>query len=158
MAHRGCTRDVLPDGLLSKISPVACAAVASRSGRPPRLALRVMALDFAQGTKSQPIPTQRSKHKDPSVKVCGALTKQCAVKRRWTSAGATPARELDRSTPMGVEVGCFSATKSTVFWGISLRGSPAAPVPLPGVRAIARCRQLRNALCGFGPDGVRIVV
>lgn len=77
---RGCTRDVLPDGLLSKLSPVACAAVASRSGRPPRLALRVMALDFAQGTKSQPIPTQRSKHKDPSVKMCGSLTKKSAVK------------------------------------------------------------------------------
>lgn len=28
------------------------------SGRPPRLALRVMALDLGQGTKSQPIPTQ----------------------------------------------------------------------------------------------------
>ena len=26
------------------------------------------------------------------------LVKKCAVKRRWTSAGATPARELVRST------------------------------------------------------------
>ena len=56
--YRGCTRHVLPDGLLSKLSTVACAAFASRSGRFPRLALRVIALDLGQGTKSQPIPTQ----------------------------------------------------------------------------------------------------
>ena len=55
MARGGCARDVRSDELLSKLAPVACAAVASRSGRPPRLALGVMALDLAQATKSQPI-------------------------------------------------------------------------------------------------------
>ena len=34
--------------------------------------------------------------------------------RRWTPVG-TPARELVRSTRCQIEVGCFSATKSTVF-------------------------------------------
>jgi hypothetical protein len=32
-----------------------------------------MAVDLTQGTKSQPIPAQRSKHKDALVKKCGVV-------------------------------------------------------------------------------------
>ena len=35
---------------------------------------------------------------DGAIKVARQLAEQCAVERRWTSAGATPARELVRST------------------------------------------------------------
>jgi hypothetical protein len=39
-----------------------------------------------------------------------SLAKQCAVKRRWTSAGATPARELFRFTQKAIEAAA-EATK-----------------------------------------------
>src|SRR5437667_6753049 len=56
MAHRGCARDVLPDGLLSELSPGAGASVANRSGRSARLAVRVVALDLGEGAKTRPPP------------------------------------------------------------------------------------------------------
>jgi hypothetical protein len=44
-------------GLLSELSPRAGASVAYRTGRAARFAVRVMALDLGEGTKTRPTPT-----------------------------------------------------------------------------------------------------
>jgi hypothetical protein len=43
-----CREDAVQQ--LSELSPVACASVARRSGRPPRVAVGVMAPDLTEGT------------------------------------------------------------------------------------------------------------
>ena len=53
-ARAGCARDVLPHGLLSKLSLGAGPSVARRTRRSARLALRVMAYDDGEGTKTPP--------------------------------------------------------------------------------------------------------